>query len=172
MCAAVFAASHIPANGIVGKRQNAMKQMARAVKTIADMFEGRLVYDAAEFKSAAETVRRQSGETLVKGFPAGSLGDPSDAKADIDTSRAEFIALAKHLEKFASALSVAADSAPDGITKSMRMGPGMMMDGSILGKKRAAKSVADVSTLPAEHVFHLMLQDCASCHARFRNKAK
>ncbi len=167
-----YAAVHIPADGLVAKRQAAMKEMARAAKTIADMFEGKLSYDAVVFKDAAETIRRQSGETLVKEFPAGSSGGPSDATAEIDESRAEFDALASHLEKFASALSAAADAAPDGITKSMRMGQGMTTGGSILGKARAGKAEADPSRMPAEHVFHLMLQDCASCHAKFREKTQ
>lgn len=170
--AAGLTATHIPADGIVAARQAAMKEMALAAKTIAGMFEGKLSYDAVVFKDAAETIRRHSGEALVKEFPAGSSGGRSDATAEIDKSRAEFGALASHLEKFASALSAAADDAPDGITKSMRMGQEMMTGGSLLGKKRAGKVEVDPSTMPAEHVFHLMLQDCASCHAKFREKAQ
>lgn len=170
--AAGLAAVHIPANGIVAERQAAMKEMARAAKTIADMFEGKLSYDAVVFKDAAETIRRQSGDALVTEFPPGSFGGRSDASAEIDKSRAEFAALAGHLEKFASALSDAADDAPDGITKSMRMGQGMMTGDSLLGKRRTGKAEADPSTMPAEHVFHLMLQDCASCHAKFREKVQ
>ncbi|QPC88986.1 cytochrome c (plasmid) [Mesorhizobium sp. NBSH29] len=167
-----LAAVHIPANGIVAARQAAMKEMARAAKTIAGMFQGKLSYDAAAFKDAAETIRRHSGEVLVKEFLPGSFGGLSDATAEIDRSRAEFAALAGHLETFASALSSAADAAPDGITKSMRMGQGMITGGSLLGKARAGKAEADPSRMPAEHVFHLMLQDCASCHAKFREKAQ
>lgn len=167
-----YAAVHIPTDGLVTKRQVAMKEMARAAKMIAGMFEGKLSYDAAAFKDAAETIRRHSGEVLVKEFPPGSFGGLSDATAEIDKSRAEFAALARHLETFASALSAAADDAPDGITKSMRMGQGMVTGGSLLGKPRAGKAEADPSRMPAEHVFHLMLQDCASCHAKFREKAQ
>ncbi len=39
-------------------------------------------------------------------------------------------------------------------------------------RERAGKAEADPSTMPAEHVFHLMLQDCASCHAKFREKVQ
>lgn len=172
LSAAGFAAVHIPAEGIVAERQAAMKEMARAAKTISDMFEGRLSYDAVVFKHAAETIRRQAGDALVTEFPSGSFGGPTDASAEIDKSRAEFAALASHLEKFASALSAAADAAPDGITKSMRMGQGMITGGSLLGKTRAGRAEADPSTMPAEHVFHLMLQDCASCHVKFREKVQ
>ncbi len=48
----------------------------------------------------------------------------------------------------------------------------MMTGGSLLGKRRTGKAEADPSTMPAEHVFHLMLQDCASCHAKFREKVQ
>lgn len=170
--AAGFAAVHVPADGIIAQRQAAMKEMARAAKTISDMFEGKSSYDAVVFRHAAETIRRKSGEALIKEFPAGSFGDPSEATAEIDNSRAEFDALAGHLQKFASALSAAADDAPDGITRSMRMRPGAMTGGSLLGKKRAGRAEADPSTMPAEHVFHLMLQDCVSCHAKFREKVQ
>ncbi len=147
-----------------------MKEMARAAKTIAQMFEGKLAYDTVAFKRAAETIKMQSGGALVTAFPPGSFGGPSDAKAEIDKSRAEFDALARHLETFASALSAAADNAPDGITKSMRMGQGLLTGNSLLGKKPAGEAEADPSSMPAEHVFHLMLQDCASCHAKFREQ--
>ena len=167
-----YAAVHVPADALVAKRQAAMKEMARAAKTIAGMFDGKLSYDAAAFKSAAETIRRQSGETLLKEFPAGSFGGASGATAEIDKSRAEFDALASHLEKFAFALSAAADDASEGIPESMRMGQGTMAGGSLLGKKRAGEAESDPSRMPAEHVFHLMLQDCASCHAKFREKTR
>lgn len=170
--AVVSAAVHIPANEIVAQRRAAMKEMARAAKTISGMFEGKLPYDSAAFKDASETIRRQSGEALIKEFPAGSSGGPSNATAEIDISRAEFEALARHLEKFAFALSAAADNAPDGTTQSMRMGRGTMSGGSLLGKKRAGEAESDPSRMPAEHVFHLMLQDCSNCHAKFRERSQ
>jgi cytochrome c556 len=170
--AAGLTATHIPADGIVAARHAAMKEMARAAKTISDMFEGKLSYDAVLFKDAAETIRRQSGNALVTEFPPGLFGGPSDATGEIDKSRAEFAALAAHLEKFATALSAAADDAPDGITDSMRMGQGMISGGSLLGKMRTDKVAVDPSRIPAEHVFHLMLQDCASCNAKFREKTQ
>jgi cytochrome c556 len=99
-----------------------------------------------------------------------TLGPPSAAKPDIQKSRQEFSALARHVETFAAALSTAAGKAPDGITEAMRMGRGTAMGGSLLGRRTPAASDADPSKIPAEHVFHLILQDCTSCHARFREK--
>jgi cytochrome c556 len=155
---------------VVPKRQDSMKAMANAAKTISGIFEGKLAYDAAAFKAAAEDIRRRSGSAMVDEFPAGSLGPPSAAKAEIGQSREEFAALARHLESLAAALSSAADRAPDGITESMRMAPGTAMGSSLLGKRAGGAADADPSKLPAEHVFHLMRQDCTNCHAKFREK--
>ncbi|TIW41251.1 MAG: cytochrome c, partial [Mesorhizobium sp.] len=30
----------------------------------------------------------------------------------------------------------------------------------------------DPATLPAEHLLHLILQDCSSCHSKFRQKVE
>jgi cytochrome c556 len=155
---------------VVGKRQDSMKAMANAAKTISGIFDGKLDYDAAAFKAAAEAIRRRSGSAMVDEFPVGSLGPPSAAKVDIGQSREEFAALARHLENLAAALSSAADRSPDGITESMRMVPGMAMGSSLLGKRAGGAADADPSKMPAEHMFHLMLQDCTNCHAKFREK--
>jgi hypothetical protein len=80
---------------------------------------------------------------MVDEFPAGSLGAPSAAKAEIDRSREEFAALARHLESLAAALSSAADRAPDGITQSMRMAPGTAMGSSLLGKRAGGAGCDD-----------------------------
>jgi cytochrome c556 len=155
---------------VVAKRQDLMKAMANAAKTISGIFEGKRAYDAAAFKEAAETIRRRSGSAMVDEFPASSLGPPSAARAEIGHSREEFAALARPLEGLAAALSLAADRAPDGITESMRMAPGTAMGSSLFGKRAGGAADADPSKMPAEHVFHLMLQDCTNCHAKFREK--
>ncbi|RJT27251.1 cytochrome c [Mesorhizobium waimense] len=155
---------------VVAERQASMKAMANAAKTISGIFDGKLPYDAAAFKAAAETIRQRSGGAMVDEFPAGSLGAPSAAKVEVDQFREEFAALAHHLESLAAALSSAADNAPNGITESMRMKSGMAMGSSLLGKRAGGTAAADPSKMPAEHVFHLMLQDCTNCHAKFREK--
>jgi len=170
--AAGVAATHIAADPIVSQRQASMKAMANAVKTISGMFDGKLAYDAADLKEAAETIRRRSGNTMVDEFPAGSFGAPSAAKAEVGKSRAEFAALALHLESLAAVLSSAADGAPDGITDAMRMRSGLAMGGSILGKRSGNSTNTDPSKIPAEHALHLILQDCTSCHAKFREKVQ
>ncbi|RUV73202.1 MAG: cytochrome c [Mesorhizobium sp.] len=156
---------------VVAERQASMKAMASAAKTISGIFDGKLAYDAAAFKAAVETIRRRSGIAMVDAFPTGSFG-ASAANAKIEQSREEFAALARHLESLAAALSDAADDAPDGITEAMRMKSGMAMGSSLLGKRAGGKADADPSKMPAEHMFHLMLQDCTNCHAKFREKRR
>lgn len=146
---------------VVAERQQSMKAMAEAAKTISGIFDGELTYDGAAFKEAAEIIRRRSGSAMADEFPAGSFGAPSAAKAEIGQSREEFEALARHLESLA---------APDGVTQDMRMAPGTTMGSSLLGKRAGGAADADPTKMPAEHVFHMMLQDCTNCHARFREK--
>ena len=171
--AVAFAGPAIPETAVapvVAERQQSMKAMAEAAKTISGIFDGELTYDGAAFKEAAEIIRRRSGSAMADEFPAGSFGAPSAAKAEIGQSREEFEALARHLESLAAALSSAADRAPDGVTQDMRMAPGTTMGSSLLGKRAGGAADADPTKMPAEHVFHMMLQDCTNCHARFREK--
>jgi cytochrome c556 len=171
--AAGMAATHLPDNAVISGRQASMKEMAAAAKLIAGMFDGTVAYNAQAFKQAAETIRRRTGFALVAEFPVGSLGAPSAAKPNIDQSREEFVALARHIETLANALAADADNAPTGgISDAMRMGAGPAMGGSLLGKRAANAADVDPSKIPAEHVLHLILQDCTSCHAKFREKAQ
>jgi len=164
-----WAGSDTPSD-IVKTRQASMKAMADAGKTLAGMFGGKLPYNASAFKQSAEAIRTHSGDFLIKEFPAGSFGPPSAAKPDIDQSRDEFDALARKVTTFATVISAAADKAPDGITQDMKMGASSTMGSSLLGKRKESTNDEDISKLPAEHAFHLVLQACSSCHAKFREK--
>ncbi|WP_245437115.1 cytochrome c [Mesorhizobium helmanticense] len=158
-------------DAIVEARQASMKEMAAAAKTIAGIFDGKLAYDAAAFKAAAETIRARSGPALIAEFPSTTLGAPSGARLEIEQARPEFEALANHMGTLAEALAAKARQAPAGITGDMRMGSGLAMGGgSLLGKRPAAE--ADPAKLPVEHLLHLILQDCSSCHSKFRQKVQ
>ncbi|MCF6124625.1 cytochrome c [Mesorhizobium sp. M7A.F.Ca.CA.001.07.2.1] len=157
---------------IVAARQASMKAMAAAAKTIAEMFGGKRAYDAASFKAAAEALSARTGPALMAEFPAGTLGAPSGAKAEIDQARPEFEALASHIGELADALAAKAETAPARITGDMRMGAMTSMDGGSLLGKRLKTTEADPAGLPAEHLLHLILQDCSSCHSKFRQKVK
>lgn len=157
---------------IVAARQASMKEMAAAAKTIAGMFDGRQAYDAATFKAAANTLRARTGPALIAEFPSASLGPPSQARLEIDPARAEFEALANHIGTLAGALAAKAERAPAGITDDMRMGAGLAMGGGSLLGKRLVPAEADPAKLPAEHILHLILQDCSSCHSKFRQRTE
>ncbi|MGX5850657.1 cytochrome c [Mesorhizobium sp. PL10] len=171
VCAVAVAAS--AGDGpIVAARQASMKDMAVAAKTIAGMFDGRQAYDAAAFKAAADTLRARTGPVLIGEFPSASLGPPSQARLEIAPARAEFEALANHIGMLTEALAAKAEHAPAVITDEMRMGAGLAMGGgSLLGKRPGAVEV-DPAKLPAEHLLHLILQDCSSCHSKFRQRTE
>ncbi|RRH93549.1 cytochrome c [Mesorhizobium tamadayense] len=147
-----------------------MKEMAAAAKTIAEMFDGKRAYDADGFKAAAETLKARTGPALIAEFPEGTLGAPSAARMEIGQARPEFEALARHIGRLADALAVKAGQAPAAITGDMRMGAMLPMDGGSLLGKRPGAVEADPAKLPAEHLLHLVLQDCSSCHSKFRRK--
>ncbi|MBA1144155.1 cytochrome c [Mesorhizobium neociceri] len=158
---------------IVVARQASMKEMAAAAKTIAGMFDGRQAYDAAAFKAAAQTLRARTGPALIAEFPSASLGPPSQARLEIDPARAEFEALANHIGTLAGTLAAKAEHAPDSsIADDMRMGTGLAMGGGSLLGKRPVPAEADPAKLPAEHILHLILQDCSNCHSKFRQRAE
>jgi cytochrome c556 len=168
-CAVAIAAG---GNAIVLARQASMKEMAAAAKTIAGMFDGKLAFDATAFKAAAETIRTRTGPALIAEFPSPTLGAPSGARPEIDQSRPEFEALARHIGTLASALAIDAERAPPRITDDMRMGSGLVMGGGSLLGKRPGVAEPDPAKLPAEHLLHLILQDCSSCHSKFRQKVQ
>jgi cytochrome c556 len=99
------------------------------------------------------------------GITAGSKASPS-----IEIDRQKFDKLANHLGIYASTLLVASDRNPDTLGPGTRMQTGDAMGGGPLARKIDA--ARDAASMPAEHVFHMMLQTCTSCHAKFRLEAK
>ncbi|WP_027165659.1 cytochrome c [Mesorhizobium sp. WSM3224] len=156
---------------IVAARQASMKEMAAAAKAIAEMFDDKRVYERHAFQAAADTLSTRAGAALIAEFPQGKLGAPSGARPEIDEARPEFEALARHIGRLADALAVKAGNAPAEITSDMRM-TGLPMDGGSLLGKRPGAAEADPARMPAEHLLHLILQDCTSCHSKFRRKVE
>ncbi|WP_245525784.1 cytochrome c [Mesorhizobium sp. M00.F.Ca.ET.216.01.1.1] len=169
-CTSALAAA--AGDAIVTTRQASMKEMAAAAKIIAGMFDGKLAYDVVAFKAAAKTLRARTGPALIAEFPSTTLGAPSGAKPEIEYARPEFEALARHIGTLSGVLAAKAERAPAGITDDMRMGSGLMMGGGSLLGKRSGAAEADPAKLPAEHLLHLILQDCSSCHSKFRQKVE
>jgi cytochrome c556 len=170
-CIGVVAVAAATTTATIDKRQATMKSMATAAKTIGDMFQGKLAYDANTFEAAAELIRASSGPALLADFPPGSIGDRSQANEQIWGQWDEFQVLAGRLSVLGAALAADAEQSPNAIGSNMRMQPGaMMMGGSLLGGRPKPLSDAEAANLPAEHAYHLMLEACTSCHAKFRTK--
>ena len=153
----------------VRQSQDGTKAMAAAAKTIDGMFKGSSAYDANAFKAAAETIGSHSGERLSSLFEKSIAAPGSKASVNIEAERQAFDKLAADLGVYASTLSAAADRNPDVLSPQMQMRGGDVMTGGPLARKAG---VRDVSSMSAEHAFHLMLQTCTSCHAKFRVRAE
>ena len=169
-CIGVVAIAAATTTATIDKRQAAMKSMAIAARTIGDMFRGKLAYDANTFEAAAELIRASSGRMLLDDFPPGSLGERSEANEHIWGQWDEFQILAGRLSVLGAALAADAERSPNAIGSNMRMQPGAMIGGSLLGGRPKPLSDAEAADLPAEHAYHLMLEACTSCHAKFRTK--
>lgn len=167
---AIFAATGQSTSPKVTERQQDMKAMAGAAKTIDAMFKGSSPYNSKAFKAAAETIRTYSGEWLAALFEAPVVSGGSKASDSIEADRPTFDRLAAELGAYASVLSVAADRNPDALGPDMRMKGGDATMGGPLAKRKAA--APDPMKMPAEHAFHMMLQTCTSCHAKFRVKGE
>ena len=163
------AAQTVPMSEVT-QRQNGMKAMANAAQTINAMFKASSPYEAKTFKAAAETIRAHSGATLSALFDGSDTTAGSKASPSIETERQQFDKLANDLGTYASALSVAADRNPDTLGPGTRMQTRDVMGGGPLARK--VDAAREAASMPAEHAFHMMLQTCTSCHAKFRIEAK
>lgn len=151
-------------------RQQAMKDMAGAAKTVAGMFGGTLAYDRAAFRQAASVFASHSGPALVALFDGAVPVDSTADDEKIAGERKTFDEIALRLGEIAAAFEDKADEAGATLTPDMRMGSGIPMGGgSLLGAKPLA-SETDLETIPAEHLFHMMLETCTGCHAKFRRR--
>jgi cytochrome c556 len=156
------------ATGIVAERRETMKSFSVATRVIAEMFAGKQPYDYDRFKAAADLIRGKSGAALRAEFPSGSIGEGSRAKPEIFAEWPEFTQRTDQLALLADGLSKAAGRSPHAIGSDMRMTTGMPMGGSLLASRAKPLTETEISSLPAEHVFHLMIEQCTGCHAKFR----
>ena len=150
------------------ERQAMMKEMAAAARTIAILFKGGEPFDRAAFQTAARTLVTHSGPVLSNKFPAGTLGGSSAALDTIASERQTFEKIADRLHTLAGAFENKATAATTGISPAMRMREGDLMGGGSLLGARKRDTEEDLSEMPAEHVFHEMLDTCTQCHGRFR----
>ncbi|MQB46491.1 cytochrome C [Rhizobium sp. ICMP 5592] len=162
----VAAIAGAAADNLVTVRQADMKAMAFATKTIADVFKDPATYSSIGFKRAADTIADKSGNVLIALFAGAAAASNSKAKSNIGEERDRFDRLAIDLRNYASALAAAAERNPGTMGANMRMKPGEPMGGGPFGTH--VRTEMELSSMPAEHIFHLMLQTCTTCHARFR----
>ncbi|MBY3516589.1 cytochrome c [Rhizobium laguerreae] len=154
------------AEDLVSRRQADMKAMAAAAKTISGMFKDPTTYEANEFKWAADIIRDRSGGVLSAHFASEADSRQSKAGPNILKERDRFDRIANDLRDYAVALDAAAQNNPGSMTASMRMKPGEAMGGGPLSTH--VRNEQEVLAMPAEHAFHLMLQTCTTCHAKFK----
>ncbi|WP_280953069.1 cytochrome c [Rhizobium sp. M1] len=155
-----------PSDDIVALRQADMKAMSDAAKTISDMFRAPESYSSTEFRRAADIIVDRAGAVLAGHFAGGTDDPRSKAKPDIAQERDRFDRLADDLRNYALALDAAGEASPGAMTERMRMKPGEPKGGGPLGIH--VRNETELSSISAEHVFHLMLQTCTTCHAAFR----
>ncbi len=148
---------------IVLSRQRDMKEISDATKAMAGMFKSPETYDARAFGNAAGLIADKAGSHLILNFSVVASAPGSSASASVSEDKAHFAELAESLKLYALALGAAARAHPGKMTEDMRMTASEPMEGGLLGT-RPAEAVS------AEHSFHLMLQTCASCHSRFRER--
>ncbi|ULJ73673.1 c-type cytochrome [Rhizobium gallicum] len=166
ICCFALASVVVAAGDLVALRQADMKVIAAGTKTISGMFKEPATYSSAEFKRAADAIRDKSGDVLIGHFAVEAADPKSKAKPNIVEERERFDRLANDLKAYATALDKAADKNPAAMMESMRMKPGEPMGGGPFGTH--VRDEAQLSSIPAEHAFHLMLQTCTTCHSRFR----
>lgn len=172
------ALAHGGATGVVKERMDGMMAMGDAVKSLSAMMRGEEDYDAAAVKMHGQTIETHAGDALVGLFPKGSDGASSEAKPAIWTDSANFEALASQLETYAIALQVAADNGPmmeDSTQRNMMGGSGMMsssdmMNGSGMMGDQTMMSPDALAKMPVDGVFNMLVQTCASCHAKYRSE--
>jgi cytochrome c556 len=152
---------------LVDMRQKQMRAIAESAKLIAGMFENKQPYDSAAMLDAAGTIGRFSGSTLVEAFPDDTLDRPSSALPAIAEDRETFAAIASDLERLAQTLTVAVRKSPDVLGDDMRMGSDIVSMNPLFAARRK-KAEQTAGAIPAEHLFHMMLQTCTSCHAKYR----
>ena len=105
--------AHSEATGVVKERMDLMKALGDEVKKLAKMFKGEVPYDAATVAASAARVEDHAGGRMLRLFPEGSTGHPSEAKDDIWRHWPDFEAKADDLGTQASALAAAADGGSD-----------------------------------------------------------
>jgi len=153
--------AHGGATGIVKERMDAMEDMKGAMKTVSDMFKGKIPYESVQVRVAAETINLLAGEKLTKLFPEGSLDHPTEAKAEIWQEWDRFKHLAHELERISQGLYDAADNIESEVSTAA--------SANMMGLEPEMPQGEEVfSAMPVEDVFARLSDNCSACHTDFR----
>jgi cytochrome c556 len=103
--------AHEGAKGVIKQRMVAMKTMASSMKSLHAIATGKSIFDVEKVKLNTSTIRNEGGAKLLKLFPQGSLGYPSEAKPEIWEDLPAYVNLVADLsqkvDEMDSALSTA-----------------------------------------------------------------
>jgi cytochrome c556 len=136
--AAGYAFAHSGAQGIVKQRMDAMSDIGKAMKTIAQMIRGQSTFDSATAQKAAKDIGHNAAQ-IPELFPEGSIEGPSEATPAIWENWEEFAAMAARMETAANDLAAAAQTAPDGVAIAAQFGKVGKTCNSCHGKFRVKK---------------------------------
>ena len=82
-CLTLVGHSHEGASGVTKQRMAGMKIMANSVKSLHAIVSGKSKLDAEKVRAYTAAIRREGGPRLLKLFPEGSMGYPSEATPQI-----------------------------------------------------------------------------------------
>lgn len=182
--------AHNGATGVVKERMDAMSILGKTTKSLTEIMRGDVSYDAELVRKNAAQIQKHAGDSMTKLFPKDSLMKPSEARPTIWSDWEEFEVLAMRLEALAVGLAASADnglmasgSAPasgmmgtDSMTSSGGMtaggmtSSGTMTAGSMMTDSGTLPDAAELASMPADGVFNMLAQTCASCHTQFRSE--
>tara|TARA_R100001143_G_scaffold49083_1_gene44091 strand:+ start:61 stop:705 length:645 start_codon:yes stop_codon:yes gene_type:complete len=185
-------ASEAKRTGVVKERHELMERFEELTERLFAIRHGELTYDAEIVRKAAAEIRANAGSHLVKLFPDGSGGAPSDALPTVWQNKDFFAHLADRLGDIAAVLEKDAWTKPEGATSLPKKwedvpvmgaggGPGAMMgQGSgrgMMGRGMMGPGSGMMGSGPAmtaggsveNDLWHLA-HVCNTCHADFRKK--
>ncbi len=99
--------THKGATGVVKQRMDAMSDVGRRMKAVAQMIKGRTDYDAAKVRTDATAIATHA-DGIAELFPEGSDKSPSEASPEIWRDWPRFVELANALKIEAKGLADAA----------------------------------------------------------------
>jgi cytochrome c556 len=182
-------ASEAKRTGVVKERHELMERFEELTERLFAMRHGELTYDAEIVRKAAAEIKAGAGSHLVKLFPEGSGGAPSDALPTVWQNKDFFAHLADRLGDIAAVLEKDAGTKPEGATSlpkkwedvpimgaaggpggMMGQGRGPMMGQGMMGRGMMGTGPGMMAGGAVESDLWHLAHVCNTCHADFRKK--